>query len=98
MHHLLLPIFPSPCSLLRLQRVESSVAKLGFRRPYPCFIYRLLPANDSMLAPNHRMLPPNDGLARANEAKAARHCEKGHHLHTKRRSRPSASLAFWLVE
>lgn len=68
MHHLLLPIFPSPCSLLRLQRVESSVAKLGFRRPYPCFIYRLLPANDSMLAPNHHMLLPNDRLARANKA------------------------------
>ena len=78
MHHLLLPIFPSPCSLLRLQRVESSVAKLGFRRPYPCFIYRLLPANDSMLAPNHRMLPPNDRLARANEAKAARHSAKSY--------------------
>ena len=76
MHHLLLPIFPSPCSLLRLQRVESSVAKLGFRRPYPCFIYRLLPANDSMLAPNHRLLPPNHRLARANEAKAARHSAK----------------------
>ena len=78
MHHLLLPNFPSPCSLLRLQRVESSVAKLGFRRPYPCFIYRLLPANDSMLAPNHRLLPPNHRLARANEAKAARHCEKSY--------------------
>lgn len=78
MHHLLLPIFPSPCSLLRLQRVESSVAKLGFRRPYPCFIYRLLPANDSMLAPNHRLLPPNHRLARANEAKAARHRAKSY--------------------
>lgn len=78
MHHLLLPIFPSPCSLLRLQRVESSVAKLGFRRPYPCFIYRLLPANDSMLAPNHRLLPPNHRLARANEAKAARHSAKSY--------------------